>query len=207
MTASNPFRTRLTAALAIAGLAAGCASQKPLPEDRYYRLPEAEVAQSLQRPVLAGTLAVRSYDTAAVFRERALTYAEADSPDELRHFHFHHWADDPPTLLQQHLVQFLRTKNVASQVVPDEATFSWDYLLKGRLTHFERREGGGQADAVVEMEFVLERFGDPRLRLVKTYRQTRPIDGTEVYPTVEAFAKALTAVYEQLSADIAAGGR
>jgi len=199
---ANPTATKIAAALIITTLVTACASHKPIPEDRYYRLPDAAVAQPLPRPALSGMLAVRSYDAAAVFRDRALTYAKAGTPEELRHFHFHHWADEPPTLLQQHLVRYLRTKGVATQVIPDEATADWDYLLKGRITHFERLESGTDAEAVIEVEFTLERYGSSHLGLIKSYRQQRPIVGSDIYPTVEAFADALSAIYQQLAADI-----
>ena len=193
----------MTAAVLCSLLLIGCAANTPAPEDRYYSLPSVAVAERLPRPALNGVLAVRVYDSPAVYRDRALAYAETGKPNELRHFYFHHWADDPPTLLQHHLIEFLRTVGIAAQVVKDDSAADWDYLLLGRLKHFERVEGPDGNSVVVEIEFALERSGSRRALWVKSYRSTKPVSGGDVYPSVEAFVAALDEIYRQLAADLA----
>lgn len=187
-------------------LLGGCAASSKVPEDRYYSLPPVSVPAPLATPVLPGVLAVRPFDSLAVYRDRAFAYAETDRPHELQHFHFHHWADDPPSLLLHHLIDFLRAAGVARQVVKDDATADWDYLLQGRLKHFERLEGPGSA-VVVEIEFAVERFGARGARWVKSYRATQPVSGEDVYPSVTAFVSALDEIYRGLVADLSTAPR
>ncbi|MEN8175613.1 MAG: ABC-type transport auxiliary lipoprotein family protein [Pseudomonadota bacterium] len=198
-------RLRLTALLLAAAAIGGCASSATVPEDRYYRLPPVQPGETLRQPLIRGTLAVAAYDSAAVFRDRAFAYVKAPRPHELRHYHFDHWADDPPTLLQHHLVDYLRAANLARQVVTDGASLDWNYLLKGHLKRFERAEKGGGAEAMVEITFALERFESRTPVLVKTYRAAEPIRGDDIYTSVDAFAAALDDIYARLLADIRAG--
>ena len=100
-------------------LLAGCSSTPPIPNDVYYRLQLAPPSQRFESPRVAGAVVVERPGAASVYASRDLAYSDAPPHLALSHYHYHHWVDPPPQLLQQELVDYLRSANLASSVTAE----------------------------------------------------------------------------------------
>jgi ABC-type uncharacterized transport system auxiliary subunit len=86
--------------------------------------------------------------------ERALVYAHAGGT-ALEQYNYHFWVDSPRALLQQALLDELRS---GLQVrVTREASRDANYSVNGRIIRFERASADGSttAELALEMEFFL----------------------------------------------------
>ena len=79
---------------------AGCGAP-PVPDDHFYRLGEVSSTQKFAQPLIDGKLLVEMPLAAGIRRERAILYSEDPAHVELRRYHYHHWEDQPPRLLQR----------------------------------------------------------------------------------------------------------
>ncbi len=191
---------RLLIPLIFALLVTACGSVPPAPEDRYYRL--AAVSGAASGQVLADTLAIGSVESAAVYSERAVVYSEHGQPNKLQHYHYHFWADPPPSLIRDHLALYLRNSQAAPVVVVDKGEAEWKYLLVSRLRRFERVMQGFGSKVVVEMEFRLLQRGGRQPLLIQDYSAEVGVSGGTVNAAAEAFAEALGDIYQQLLVDM-----
>lgn len=202
------FRTRWPAAILGAVLlgAAGCGSAPPVPEERYYRIGVA-APTALSAPALPGLVAVAPLQSDGLHSERAVLYAEQGQPRELRRYHYHHWADSPPRLLQDQLVTYLRHARIAATVLPDDPRLLAEHRVVGRLVRFERLNDANRALATVELELGLERKGSARPILLRQYSAEIPAHDGSVPAVVEAFEQAVGDVYGRFLSDLVAAGR
>ncbi len=185
---------------------AGCGSAPPVPVERYYRI-AVPAPTALSAPVLPGLLAVAPLQSDGLHSERALLYADQGQPRELRRYHYHHWADSPPRLLQEQLVAYLRQARAAATVLPDDPRLLAEYRVVGRLVRFERLNDAERALAAVELELGLERKGSARPVWLRQYRAEMPARDGSVPAVAEAFEQAVGDVYGRFLSDLAAAGR
>jgi ABC-type uncharacterized transport system auxiliary subunit len=202
------FRTSWPAAILSAVLlgVTGCGSAPPVPVERYYRI-AVPAPKALSAPVLPGLLAVAPLQSDGLHSERALLYADQGQPRELRRYHYHHWADSPPRLLQEQLVAYLRQARAAATVLPDDPRLLAEYRVVGRLVRFERLNDAERALAAVELELGLERKGSARPVWLHQYRAEMPARDGSVAAVAEAFEQAVGDVYGRFLSDLEAAGR
>jgi len=202
------FCTRWPAAVlgAVLLAVAGCGAAPPVPVERYYRIGVA-APTALPAPVLPGLLAVAPLQSDGLHSERALLYADQGQPRELRRYHYHHWADSPPRLLQEQLVAYLRQARAAATVLPDDPRLQAEHRVVGRLVRFERLNNAERALAAVDLELGLERKGSARPVWLRQYRAEVPARDGSVAAVVEAFEQAVGDVYGRFLSDLAAAGR
>ncbi|MDX1571086.1 MAG: hypothetical protein R3200_11415, partial [Xanthomonadales bacterium] len=95
---------------------AGCGSAPPVPEDHHYRLVRAELPNRRETPAITGPLLVELPEAVGVRQNRPLLYSQ---PPHIafQQYHFHHWEDSPPRMLQRRLRWALDAAGVADSVV------------------------------------------------------------------------------------------
>jgi ABC-type uncharacterized transport system auxiliary subunit len=184
-------------------LAAGCASTAPVPEDRFYRLDTAQPPVRLPRPLLTGGLAVDSVQADPLHSGRAILFSERGRPLQLQRYHYEFWVDQPPRMVQQALVSWLRATGVADSVAGgDERAAAW--RLSARLLKFEEvRDGSGAAHVEVAMQFTLLSTASDRPLWTRDYIQQQAFSGAQMYATAQAMQAALSGLFAELQADLA----
>lgn len=190
--------TALIVALLL-GLLGGCAQQPPVPEDRFYRL--AATQMTPDATTVAGTLAIRRFDSDGLHSGRAILYSDREQPLQLRQYHYHFWLDAPPRLIQQHMIAALRHADVTELVVEYAPPLAADYTVAGTIRRFEEVKDGGASRAAVELELQLisARRGTPLL--VKDYHAEMTANSPQMHDVAAAFGHALSQIYSQFIAD------
>lgn len=182
----------------LALLLAACAAQPPVPEDNYYRLPEATLPPA--GGTLGHTLALKRFVTDGLHSERALLYCEADMPLQLRQYHYHHWLDSPPRLIQEHMISALRSAHVADTVLNYDPVERNGLQLSGKIRSFEHRRAGDKATVIIDMELRLD--GDAgKLLFVHDYRVEQVAASAQPRELVMAYGEALQKLYGLFLAD------
>ena len=74
----------------------GCAGSGAVPDDHFYQLPEIIPPKSFTTPRTDVIIGVDSLRSDGLHGERAILYINADSPLEIRRYHYHYWTDSPP---------------------------------------------------------------------------------------------------------------
>ena len=196
------FLLAFLAAAAIVALPA-CAL-RPIPATRFYRLAAPPVEPAAARaPRLSGVLVVERFSADDLLAERPILYSNGTGL-ELHQHRYHHWVEPPTDMLQQQLVSYLQATGAASMVTTPEARVRPDFVLRGRLTRFERivgAEGGNGVRVCIETRVSLTRVADRRLLWSERYRVELPASGTAVAASVAAFDQGI----DELITHVAAG--
>ncbi len=198
---TRPYHIHTGLLLAGLLLLAGC-GQTRIPQDHYYRLSLAAPAR-IAEPVLSGTLVVKRFDADGLLQGRSIIHSRATTPLEAEAYHYHHWTDIPPVMLQQQLVAYLRNAGIAGLVAGDDADIRPDYLVTGNIRRFERVVDGS-ARGAIELELGLIRAASGRILFSHTYRREMRASGASVMETVVALNKGLTEIYAEFLHDIMA---
>jgi len=196
---------RFSVCLALVFILAGCGSTGPVPEDRFYQLQTNVSATTvLTRPVLPGGLQV-DYVVADPLRNgRAVLYRDMRRPLELQRYHYEFWVDQPPRMIHQTLLHYLRSSGVADTVHNDSRHADVGYRLYTRLLRFERVVGGGAPKVEFELEATLYSNRSGSALWTGVYLQRQESDGKDMHASARAMQKALERVLESLLADLAA---
>jgi len=196
---------RFSAYLALVFVLAGCGSTGPVPEDRFYQLQtNVSATPVLPGPVLRGGLRVDHVMADPLRSGRAVLYRNMRKPLELKRYHYEFWIDQPPRMIQQALLNYLRSSGVADSVQDDTRHVSADYHLRTRLLRFELVEGDGTPGVELELEVALYSKRSGSLLWTGVYLQQQESNGKTMHTSALAMQKALEAVLESLLADLAA---
>ena len=193
---------RLTLVATILALTAACSGNPPVPEDRFYRLPVPTAAEGVSG-LATGPIFVEQFIADGVHRERAIVYARNRASTELLQYHYQYWIDSPTRLVRDHLADYLRAGNAAGLVssAPDVQA---ELSIFGRIRHFEFVEGSGGGEAVVGLEFRVDRLGHDTPLLIRVYEERSDSADDSMNGAVAAFGAALTRIYGRLVTDIRA---
>jgi ABC-type uncharacterized transport system auxiliary subunit len=176
----------------------GCTSG-PAPADRHYRLdvgsPEAPATTRL-----SGILQVDRLRADALAGERDVLYQKSGDRSEIRQHSYHLWSDPPAILIQTELVSFLDQAGAADTVVPVTARVRPDYLVSGRLRHFEQVLDSNPR-VKVEIHLTLT-SSDGRILTNQTYRDERAAADRTVAASASAFGEAVHDIFERFLADL-----
>jgi len=183
---------------------AGCFAPPPLPDDVYYRLQLAPAAQRFEAPRVAGLVVVERPVAPSVYSTRDVVYSEAAPHVHLQAYHYHHWADPPPQLLQQGLVDHLRSANLAPNVTLEAGRLVPAYRISGVLRRFERQKNGSGWQAAVSLELRADPVGGNAPLLLRQYETVIAADGDGMEQTVQAFARATGSLFDKFLADFSA---
>jgi len=193
--------SRLKAGMLISGvtiLLVACAAAPPVPEDNFYQLPAPNV-QASAKP-LAGSLSVKRFVSDGLRSERALLFSKAGQALQLKQYHYHHWSDTPPRMLQEYTISALRKAGVASTVSNYDPTNRAEYSLSGKIRHFEQIERGSKNQVVVELELKLNNKKG-KLVLLKDYRISQTAKNDSPHALVDAYGVALNIIISQFIGD------
>lgn len=196
-----PAKAGIQFFLAVALLSA-CSSAPPLPDDVYYRLQLAAPAQRLEAPRVPGPVLVARFGGASVYTSRDLAYSSESPYLHLSHYHYHHWVDPPPQLLQQELVDYLRAANLAQRVETEAGRQLPALRIDGTIRRFERQKSASGWQVAVALELratPADRRAEP---LLKTYDVVLAAEGDGIEATVRAFSAATATVFERFLADL-----
>jgi len=185
--------------LAVFVLLAGC-GQTHVPQDHYYRL-RLPAPVRLEAPVLHGTLVVKRLGADGLLQGRSIVHSRASAPLEAEAYHYHHWTDIPPVMLQQQLVAYLRAAGIASRVAGANADIRPDYLVTGRIRRFERLVDGSVA-GVIELELALIRAASGRMLYSHVYHRETRASGRAMLDTVAALNSGLAEIYGDFLHDL-----
>lgn len=191
--------------LLAAGALTACAGSQPAPQDSFYRLPDATPGAGAEAPLNPGRLGVQRLSSDGLYHERPILYIDSRQPNEIRRYHYHHWASSPPDLVREHLLVYLRGFAGGGKVeryVPGE---DFDAVLGGRLQRFERVLDGTGVEAIVQIEFDFRRADG--FRFSRTYLERHAAPGATIHDSVQAFSEALQAIYERFTAELAEQSR
>jgi ABC-type uncharacterized transport system auxiliary subunit len=177
-----------------------CSAQPPVPEDNFYHLPRVKLQSNQQ--AMSGELAVKRLVTDGLHSERAMLYSESGQDLQLKQYHYHHWTDSPPRMLQEHLISALRSASVASTVVNYDPAQRNAYTLSGKIRHFEQVGRGKNSEVLVGLELRLDdKNGKPVL--LKDYHYTQAANSSAPHDLVIAFGAALNKIYVEFISDLA----
>jgi len=194
-------RTALMVALAL-GIA-GCASQAPVPSDKFYRLQAVFAAATVASPKFPGNFEIERFNADGLTAGRPIVYAEANDPNQLQEYHYHFWTQPPTVMLRDELVTYLRASKIAGSVVTPEMRLEPDYVMTGRIRKLEQVLGAPNRTRL-ELEISLRRPADGTLMFLKSYSHETTQSSAGVAAAVDGLNEALNIIYSDLLADLSA---
>lgn len=186
--------------LAISLVISACGSSSPAPEDHYYRLPALN-ADTGQAPLSDNVIFVEQLIAEGIYHERSIIYSDDADAIELNTYHYHHWMDNPSRLIRDHLIDYLRSAQLAKQVVsvPEiPATLS----IFGRIRQFERRVTNSGVVIQVKLLFRVNNASSDTPLLLKDYSRSEKLHDDSISASVTVFANLLGDIYRELVEDI-----
>jgi len=179
---------RLIAIIALAGLAAGCATS-PIPSLYTLNMSPSANAGS---PV---NIAVTRLRVAESLHNKRILIKK--SPTEIEYYAMAQWAASLDEILREKLaVEF-------GPVDPARETF----VISGMLQAFEQVDMPSGDTARVKMDLQVRREGESQYstpEIAKVYEVERPVSGTSAAGVVEALSACLEVLARDIVADIAA---
>ena len=192
-----PIRFSLVAILVLLG---GC-TQKPVPEDSFYRLTLKNPDQVGAR-LPQGVIQVERLIADGLTGGRSIVFTDSAGSNLAQSYHYHFWIEPPTILLQIALADTLR-KAGAAQVVTPELRVEPDFTITGRIRAFEQvRDTPGSVRAQVELALTERASG--KLVLFKSYTAEPRTSGDGVGQAVTQMSAAIDQIYGQFLKDIAA---
>jgi cholesterol transport system auxiliary component len=184
-------------ALLLLAACGGCGRSSPVPSETYYRL--APVTGGESAPITDGQLVVDLFEADSLYRERALLYSEDPANITLKQYHYHHWQEAPPRLLQQQLRDYLRAHGAAPIVTLRNLGNGPALHVRGRLERFEHIISDGRVIARVAMELGLST--DEKLLMSRDYTVDKPADSADVASVVSAIDAAVNDIFAKFLND------
>ncbi|MCR4378837.1 MAG: PqiC family protein [Rhodospirillales bacterium] len=186
--------------LAACTVLAACAAPSAAPEDMFYRLDT--VAAESGPVALDGSIEVDRFVASGSLGNRPLLFSEPGS-NAVSEYHYHFWIESPPILLQSALVSYLRSADVAKQVVTPEMRVKPEYTISARVLRLETVRGSKPKGAVT-FELSLRREADGKLLVLDEYRAEVASGSNGVQTDVAAIEKAVGEAFQHFVADIRA---
>ena len=174
---------------------------EPIPQDQFYRLSAASYNGDNLQPITA-VIAVSTLDSDVLHSERSILYSQFDEPLKLQRYHYHHWTNIPSKLIQDNLVDYLRTSGIAKQVIRYGEQSTIDAEIGGQVKRFERVIGGTSTKVVVQLELFYKSRGAKPKYYQNKYEQQVVVSDTSMHTTAIAFSQALQAIYSDFLKDI-----
>ncbi|MBF0167672.1 MAG: membrane integrity-associated transporter subunit PqiC [Alphaproteobacteria bacterium] len=174
----------------------------PPPAEHFYRL-SAPVLAPAAKP-LTGLLIVERLGADGVTGERPMVHTRQGQEKNLETYRYHYWIEAPGRMLAQHLAEALGTSKAASKVVTGDLRVEGDWILKGRLKHFEQVLGGSRPKVLIEIEATLLSAKDYGLVHHASYREEEEAQGESPAQAVDALQKAFNRISLRIAADLKA---
>lgn len=206
---SRPWMLRIrglaqsTFVAAIVLVMAGCATQAPVPSDKYYRLHAVFADAASPAPKFAGTFEIERFTADGLTAGRPIVYVEAGDPNQLREYNYHFWTQAPTVMLRDELVTYLRTAKIAESVVIPEMRLDPKFVMTGRIRKLEQVLGASNGTRL-EIEIAVRRIDDGKLLFLKSYNQETAQTSPGVASAVDALNKSLNVIFSDLLQDLRA---
>ncbi len=199
----NKVRYCLAAVISLSVVLIGCASSSSMPEDHYYRLSQINNVNKISATIINETLVVERVKAYGIYHERAMLYAQEDSPETLKYHHYHYWIDKPAVLVREQFIRYLRDAAVAQHVVESEIRQHDGIMLNLELKNFER-ELHNNGEVFVRISLGLRTFNTKRNTPIfsQDYTEIIKADDGSMAATVRAFNIGLADIYQKLSNDL-----
>lgn len=183
-----------------------CITSAPTPQDHYYRLPERvpPKTEASAHDRALRRLAVARPQADGLLTERSIVYVLSEHPLEVRQYRYHHWSQPPADLIQERLLDLLRSRGIAevvSRPVPGEPA---DLTVSSRINRFERNVSEAQVSVTVVLELGLRSGQRTTPEWSDRYAATAVANNTSLHATVEAFDRALGQVLDRFVQDLRA---
>lgn len=178
-------------------LAACFGSPSSVPEDRFYTLKTASPATRVTKYERITIKKVHAY---GLYNERALLYAKAELPLQIKRYHYHHWVMPPTQLIQHSLKDYLSKSRIATDVIEQAISASKNLRISAELLAFERVIKQAEQWVQVKLEFEVK-YPNGQYQSyqysekVKTKRDT-------IHAAAEAYGEALSRIYAKLLAEL-----
>lgn len=174
-----------------------CSAQPPVPEDHFYRLPAINLATT---SVIADELAVKRFLADGLHSERAILYSNDKAPLQLKQYHYHHWTDTPPRMLQENVISALRGAGIAQNVMNYDAAVRSQFTLRGKIRKFEQFKKGNDSVVLIDVELrVDDRSG--KALLIKDYAIEQAASSSTPHDLVSAFGKGIETILNNFVRD------
>lgn len=180
---------------------AGCASQPPVPTDKFYRLQAVFAASPFNSVKFPGNLEIERFTADGLTAGRPIVYIDSQNTNQLLEYHYHFWTQPPTIMLRDELVSYLRTAKMFSNVVIPEMRLNPDYVMTGRILKMEQVLGSPDRTRL-ELEISLRRPEDGKLMFLKTYTHETEQTSPGVSSAVTSLNEALNVIYSDLLADL-----
>lgn len=183
---------------------AACTAPAPLPDFRYYALPEPTAVPAAGKPLFDVPVVIDYLRAEGVRGERPILYTSAADRIKLLQYHYQLWSEPPTTLTQQFLIRKLESARIAP-LVTDQLSLRLPALrFTGDLLRFERVRNGESWSAAVELRLrAVSARGEMPL-LDRAYRVEIPATDQNLESSVAAFQQALDRIGEELIEDLRA---
>lgn len=172
-----------------------------IPDDHYYRLPEL-VAIKMTTPLLNGTLSVKRVITYGIYGERTLIYTDENNRNKLNRYHYHHWEKSPSKLIQDNIVQYLKSSGIAQNVISYSQNTHADYLLEAELISMHRDITSKDYMADITINIQIYNKSNGAIYINKRYRSKITANSNELVSTIDAFGLSLKTIYDKLITDL-----
>ena len=191
-------RHRLALALLALGVAVSCGG---VPKTNYYALrsPAPTPPNDSKTNFVLGVEHFRALD---VLRDDRIIYYE--SPTQLNFYEYHRWSSDPPTLLSELTARALRQMQLFAEVRMLPSREPVDYILKGRVFHFEEVDEGSSAKTRVGLGLTLVRSRDHKVVWSAERQVEQPIQTKSVAGVVEALNASTEGLLDEVLPGLAA---
>ncbi len=172
-----------------------------IPDDHYYRLPELS-GEKLSNPILSGTLAIKKVITHGIYGERTLIYTDKNNTIKLNRYNYHHWEKSPSSLIQDNLVQYLKTIGIANNVISYSQNTNHDYLLEAELITLHRDMSSNNSIAAISIDIRLYNKSNSAIYINKRYHSKLIAKSDKLVDTIKAYSEGLHTIYDELIADL-----
>jgi ABC-type uncharacterized transport system auxiliary subunit len=168
-----------------AGITAGCSASRPV---KYYVLDIPPTPASTSVPQIPVTLLVAHISAAHLYRDDRLVYGSG--PVELGTYEYDRWAETPAEMMQDMILNSLRSSGSYRAVSKIASNMRGDYIIRGHLYALDEVE---TPTLVARFSLQLELF-DPKSGLTvwsDSYSHDEPVTGSGKTKTVADVVEAL----------------
>ncbi len=191
-------KIRLSLLVTVSLLLAACfGSPSSVPEDRFYTLKvdaAEHVAEKYKR------ITINKVYAYGIYNERALLYANAELPLQIKRYHYHHWAMAPTQLIQHALSDYLNQSQISKNIVVQAISSDADLRISAQLLAFERVIQSGKQSVRVELEF--EVHWSNGVHRTFNYTKNTTVPKNTLHGAVEAYGITINQIFREFLAEL-----
>ena len=173
---------------------------KPIPQDHFYRLPQANIDAAKSSSLESLQLVAVTAD--GLYNERNLLYVDASRPLEISRYHYHYWLESPLTLIAKFMSEALQSSRVAAQFSgPGDKPGAQARMLI-QIVHFERIIEANSISVKVSLKVSVDNQGNKSDSWQKLYNHDQVVASNDMHDTARAFGEALNTIAQMLINDL-----